>query len=320
MKNPDLGKTPEAASVKPPMNSRRRWLRTLNVTDAPAHTDRPHCGSIGHVLPFQESCRLAQKFGFDAINADRSFLREHHPNQAIDLMKQHDLKPGAFAFSAAFNECYTDADFEQSLTAFEQDLALCREAGFTCCVGYVQPSSNRLDYYEHFALLCSRMKRIRPLLKSYAVRLGLEFIGPTTMRRQRRFDFIHTIDGIRALIAAANSQDCVGIKLDALHWYTSGAGLLDIEKLSPEEVVYVEINDGLKGDYDRFTLPEFQRELPGSTGTIDLTGMLKKLDVLGFEGPIVVEPWNAQLREMSPPDAIEKAKIALDRCLEKANL
>jgi sugar phosphate isomerase/epimerase len=320
MKNPDLGKTPEAASVKPPMNSRRRWLRTLNVTDAPAHTDRPHCGSIGHVLPFQESCRLAQKFGFDAINADRPFLREHHPNQAIDLMKQHDLKPGAFAFSAAFNECYTDADFEQSLTAFEQDLALCREAGFTCCVGYVQPSSNRLDYYEHFALLCRRMKRIRPLLKSYAVRLGLEFIGPTTMRRQRRFDFIHTIDGIRALIAAANSQDCVGIKLDALHWYTSGAGLLDIEKLSPEEVVYVEINDGLKGDYDRFTLPEFQRELPGSTGTIDLTGMLKKLDVLGFEGPIVVEPWNAQLREMSPPDAIEKAKIALDRCLEKANL
>jgi sugar phosphate isomerase/epimerase len=320
MKNPDLGKTPGAASVKPPMNSRRRWLRTLNVTDAPAHTDRPHCGSIGHVLPFQESCRLAQKFGFDAINADRPFLREHHPNQAIDLMKQHDLKPGAFAFSAAFNECYTDADFEQSLTAFEQDLALCREAGFTCCVGYVQPSSNRLDYYEHFALLCRRMKRIKPLLKSYAVRLGLEFIGPTTMRRQRRFDFIHTIDGIRALIAAANSQDCVGIKLDALHWYTSGAGLLDIEKLSPEEVVYVEINDGLKGDYDRFTLPEFQRELPGSTGTIDLTGMLKKLDVLGFEGPIVVEPWNAQLREMSPPDAIEKAKIALDRCLEKANL
>jgi sugar phosphate isomerase/epimerase len=78
-----------------------------------------------------------------------------------------------------------------------------------------------------------------------------------------RFDFIHTLDGIRALIAAANSQHCVGIKLDAFHWYTSGAGLLDIEKLSPEEVVYVEINDGLKGDYDRFTLPEFQRELPG---------------------------------------------------------
>ena len=234
-------------------SEKRRWLRTLNVTDAPAHTDSPHCGSIGHVLPFQESCRLAQKFGFDAVNADRHFLREHGPDQALHLMKQYHLKPGAFAFSAAFNACYTDADFENSLAGFEQDLSLCRDAGFNRCVGYVQPSSDTLVYYDHFELLCRRLKRIKPMLEAYSVRLGLEFIGPTTMRRQRRFDFIHTIDGIRALVAAANAQNCVGIKLDAFHWYTSGAGLLDIEKLSPEEVVYVEVNDGLSGGFDRFT-------------------------------------------------------------------
>ena len=81
-------------------------------------------------------------------------------------------------------------------------------------------------------------------VEAHTVRLGLEFIGPTTMRRQRRFDFIHTLDGVRALIAAAHAQNCVGLKLDAFHWYTSGAGLLDIEKLSAEEVVYVEVNDG----------------------------------------------------------------------------
>jgi sugar phosphate isomerase/epimerase len=112
----------------------------------------------------------------------------------------------------------------------------------------------------------------------------------------------------------------VGIKLDALHWYTSGAGLLDLEKLSPHEIVYVELNDALDGDYDRFSAPEFERELPGATGIIDLTGMLTKLDALGFEAPIVVEPWNATLREMRPADAVEQAKIALDRCLQKANI
>jgi sugar phosphate isomerase/epimerase len=320
MKHHHMGTAPEGALKPSADNSRSRWLRTLNVTDAPAHTDSPHCGSIGHVLPFQESCRLARQFGFDAINADRHFLRDHGPAQAIDLMTQHGLKPGAFAFSAAFNACYSDVDFEQSLAPFEKDLSLCRDAGFRCCVGYVQPSSNTLDYYDHFVLLSRRLKRIKPLLEAYAVRLGLEFIGPTTMRRERNFDFIHTLDGIRALIAAADSQHCVGIKLDALHWYTSGAGLLDLERLSAQEVVYVEINDGLDGDYDRFTLPEFQRELPGATGTIDLTGMLKTLDASGFDGPIVVEPWNAQLRKMSPPDAIEKVKNALDRCLENAGI
>jgi len=314
-------KASPGASLSVPTPPRRsRWLRTLNVTDAPTHTDNPHCGSIGHVLPFPESCRLAEKFGFDAVNADRSFLKKHGPIRAADLLKQHNIKPGAFAFSAAFNACYSDSDFEQSLTGFEQDLSLCRKAGFKCCVGYVQPSSDMLGYYDHFVLLYGRLKRIKPLLEAYDVRLGLEFIGPTTMRVRRKFDFIHTMDGIRSLIAAANAQNCVGLKLDAIHWYTSGAGLLDIEKLSPGEVVYVEINDGLKGDYNRFTLPEFQRELPEANGTIDIAGMLRKLDASGFHGPVVVEPWNAQLREMNPEDAVEKIKLALDLSLKKAGI
>ena len=320
MENNDLKGSPGTSPPVASLPRRGHWLRTLNVTDAPAHTDDPHCGSMGHILSFPESCRLAEKFGFDAVNADRLFLKEHGPFQTVSLLKQHKLKAGVFAFSAAFNECFSDSDFEQSLTKFEQDLSLCREAGFKCCVGYVQPSSDTRNYYEHFALLCDRLKRIKPLLKTYDVRLGLEFIGPTTMRVQRKFDFIHTMDGIRGLIAAANTQDCVGIKLDAFHWYTSGAGLLDIEKLSPGEVVYVEINDGLKGDYDRFTLPEFQRELPQANGTIDIAGMLEKLDAIGFDGPVVVEPWNAQLREMSPADAVEKVKLALDLSLKKAGI
>ena len=306
---------PETAPLR-----RSRWLRTLNVTDAPTHTDGPHCGSIGHVLPFPESCRWAEKFGFDAVNADRSFLKEHGPLQTVDLMQQHKLQPGAFAFSAAFNQCHTESVFEQSLASFEQDLRLCSEAGFKCCVGYVQPSSDTFDYYDHFALLSGRLKRIKPLLEAHDVRLGLEFIGPTTMRIRRKFDFIHTMDGLRSLIAAANAQNCVGFKLDTIHWYTSGAGLLNIEKLSPEEVVYVEINDGQKGNYDRFTLPEFQRELPGESGTIDIAGMLGKLDALGFHGPVVVEPWNEQLREMNPGDAIKKVKLALDLSLTKAGI
>ena len=320
MEKNDLNASPGNSIPVTPPPRRSRWLRTLNVTDAPAHTDGPHCGSMGHVLPFPESCRLAEKFGFDAVNADRTFLREQGPLQAVNLLKQHNLNPGAFAFSAAFNQCYTEKDFEQSLTRFEQELSLCREAGFKCCVGYVQPSSDRLSYYDHFTLLCGRLKRLKPLLEAYEVRLGLEFIGPTTMRIRRKFDFIHTMDGIRSLIAAANAQNCVGIKLDTLHWYTSGAGLLDIEKLSPEEVVYVELNDGLKGDYDRFTLPEFKREIPGATGIIDIAGMLRKLDTLGFHGPVVVEPWNTQLREMNPGEAVMKVKLTLDLCLKKAGI
>ena len=301
-------------------DKKRRWLRTLNVTDAPAHTEEPHCGSMGHVLSFPESCALAQKFGFDAVNADRDFLRQHGPESSRRLLETHRLEPGAFAFSAAFNAYFSDTEFEQSLVPFEKDLSLAGQAGFRRCVGFVQPSSDQFTFYEHFTLLRRRLQRIAPLLEKHGIRLGLEFIGPTTMRLSPKFDFVHTIDGVRSLIAAADAQSQVGFKLDSLHWYASGAGLLDIEKLAAQEIVYVEINDGLKGNYDRFTLPEFQRELPGATGAIDLDGMLAALDAIGFSGPVVVEPWNETLRSMPSSDAVHLVKAALDRSLKSAGI
>lgn len=298
----------------------RCWLRTLNVTDAPAHTEGPHCGSLGHVLPFPESCALAEQFGFDAVNADRDFLGSYGSKATGSLLKSHHLEPGAVAFSAAFNACFSDTEFQQSLALFENDLSLASQAGFKRCVGFVQPSSNQFDFHEHFILLCKRLQMVTPLLKTYDVRLGLEFIGPTTMRITPKYDFIHTLDGIRSLIAAADAQDQVGIKFDSLHWYASGAGLLDIEKLAPGEIVYVEINDGLEGNFNRFNIPEFQRELPGTTGVINLDGMLAKLDAIGFCGPVVVEPWNEPLRKMTPSDAVRLAKEALDHSLESAGI
>jgi hypothetical protein len=35
---------------------------------------------------------------------------------------------------------------------------------------------------------------------------------------------------------------------------------------------------------------------------------------------VVVEPWNALLREMSPEEAVEKVKLALDLSLKKAGI
>jgi sugar phosphate isomerase/epimerase len=67
-------------------------------------------------------------------------------------------------------------------------------------------------------------------------------------------------------------------------------------------------------------LPEFQRELPVATGVIDITGMIRKLDAVGFEGPVVVEPWNAQIREMNPSDAVRSIKSALDISLKEAGI
>ena len=110
-------------------------------------TDGPHCGSLGHVLPFPESCALAKQFGFDAVNADRDFLRSHGPEATRSLLETHHLEPGAVAFSVAFNACFSDHEFQQSLSLFEKEFSpLAGQAGFKRCVGFVQPSSSRLHF------------------------------------------------------------------------------------------------------------------------------------------------------------------------------
>ena len=55
------------------------------------------------------------------------------------------------------------------------------------------------------------------------------------------------------------------------------------------------------------------RCLPGETGMIDLNIFLGTLQRVGYDGPVVVEPFNAPLREMAPEEAVRTTAEALDK-------
>ena len=52
-----------------------------------------------------------------------------------------------------------------------------------------------------------------PVLEQHGLRVGLEFIGAFGLRRVREHAFVHTIEGVRALIAAAGAERVVGTAL-----------------------------------------------------------------------------------------------------------
>ena len=56
-----------------------------------------------------------------------------------------------------------------------------------------------------------------------------------------------------------------------------------------------------------------RRELPASTGVIDVASFLGALKEIGFTGPVRVEPFNEAVRRMPPEQAIAAAKAALDK-------
>ena len=81
---------------------------------------------------------------------------------------------------------------------------------------------------QNFAFHRDRLRPAAQILADKGISLGLEFLGPKTLRDGKPFEFIHTIEGMLELCDAIGTGN-VGLLLDAWHWYTSGAG----ERSSP---------------------------------------------------------------------------------------
>ena len=52
--------------------------------------------------------RLAQEYGFDAVNLDVDYVVAHGPEKVKDLLKVHGLQPAAFRFPIKLTD---EADF-----------------------------------------------------------------------------------------------------------------------------------------------------------------------------------------------------------------
>jgi sugar phosphate isomerase/epimerase len=62
------------------------------------------------------------------------------------------------------------------------------------------------------------------------------------------------------------------------------------------------------------------RDLPGATGVIDIAVFLGALQEMGYDGPVMVEPFNQRVRDMEPGDALAATGKALAGVWEQAGL
>ena len=125
---------------------------------------------------------------------------------------------------------------------------------------WIMPCSNDLPFDENRRFHIERLKPVAAILAEHGCRLGLEFIGPN-----------------------------VGLLLDSFHWHTSGGTTDDLRELSPEQVVYVHVNDAPPAPIDDQI--DGNRALPGATGVIDIKGFLMTLEQIGYDGPVTPEPF-----------------------------
>jgi sugar phosphate isomerase/epimerase len=60
--------------------------------------------------------------------------------------------------------------------------------------------------------------------------------------------------------------------------------------------------------------------MPGETGVVDIETFLDHLDAIGYEGPVMVEPFSDELNAMDPEPAARRTMESLERIWERAGL
>jgi sugar phosphate isomerase/epimerase len=277
-------------------------------------------GAIGHGgLPFDRACALATTYNFPGIDLDLGYLgalaKDKSLSAAKDWFASTRLRPGAIGLSAKWRETDADADFDASMAAFADEVKLAAAFGCTRCATWVLPFSKTRDFYQHWDVTAPRLQKVAQVLADHGLSLGMEFIGPATLRANQTHDFVHTMDGMRAYAAAVGaSTRNVGLLLDCWHWYTAHASVRDLEFLTPRDVVYVHVNDAPKGRAVDEQLDN-QREMVGATGVIDIKGFFNALKKIGYDGPVTVEPFNQAVREMPVEEAVKFTGASLDRVM-----
>ena len=209
---------------------------------------------------------------------------------------------------------FTPADAESKVAAGLEALpAICaraQEIGQTRFYIWIIPFSDTLDRKANFALHADRLGKAARIMQDYDCSLGLEFIGPKTLRPGHRYGFLRTMDEMLELCDAAGEN--VGLLLDAYHWWTSLGVIDDILRLENRQVVYVHINDGVPGLAVDEQL-DLVRRLPGETGKVDIAGFLNALRSIKYDGPVVPEPFEKNLNELSPAEAIRVVAEAVHK-------
>ncbi|MEO6437401.1 MAG: sugar phosphate isomerase/epimerase family protein [Tepidisphaeraceae bacterium] len=245
---------------------------------------------------------LAKVGGFDGLEIAASQIADEIDRVGAETVERQfadaRVRPAGFALPVDWRT--TEANWRRDLVALPRLAQAAAAIGVERCFTWVMPCSNERTLQENIPFHVERFKPIADILAKHNIRLGLEFIGPKTLRKSQKHPFIHTLPDMLDLGRKIGPN--VGILLDAFHWYTSHGTLDQLRALKPEQVVYVHVNDARRGvDVDEQI--DNQRDLPSATGVIEIAGFLRALQSIGYTGPMTPEPFKQDLADLPSDEA-----------------
>jgi sugar phosphate isomerase/epimerase len=266
-------------------------------------------------VPFARALELARGYGFDALDLPPGQVLSEPAADSAKRFSDAGVRPGGWQLPFDYQ---AEPPTAAQMSRLRRLAKRAGRLGSTWCYYWIEPASDQYTFSANTALHVRRLRPIADVLAAHGCRLGLEPIGPETLRTPHRYAFVHSIPMALELLAAVDRPN-VGLLLDCYHWYTSRGTLADLHKLTASQVVYVHVNDALAG-VDIADQLDDVRLLPGASGVIDLTGFLRALDAIGYDGPVSVEPFDAELARIAPDRRVALAAESLHAAFAAAGV
>jgi len=248
-------------------------------------------GAIGvRAGTLDEALAAARTGGFGGVEFSPSQIADMIDSQGADAVRakfaEAGIQPAGWGLPTDWRGA--EEKWQEGLGELPRLARAAAAVGGTRVSTWVSPSSNDRTFEENYNFHVARFAPIAQILGDHGVSLGLEFIGPKTLWASQQHEFIHTLPEM--LRMGRDIGPNVGLLLDCWHWHTSHGTLEDLKALTPAQVVYVHVNDapaGIPTDEQK----DNTRALPGATGVIDIAGFLQSLKGIGYDGPVVPEPF-----------------------------
>jgi len=235
-----------------------------------------------------ELIELALSFGFDAMDIDlvdfhqqaEAFGAEH----ARRLMVSARLKTGVFPLPVDL--AGDDDTFTREVKLLPKRLESARSGEAPRAVATLPSASDAHAFKDFFDLIRRRLEAVEGPLAKYGVMLGLAVVPEPEARADRAHEFIHTLEGLLGLVAAAGPQ--VGVVVDAWAMHVAGESLSVLSQVPAGKIVEIRLSDAPR-ERAAAELSHADRLLPGETGVIACGPLLQAAEKAGFDGPVT--PW-----------------------------
>jgi sugar phosphate isomerase/epimerase len=266
-------------------------------------------GTAGRDLAYDEFVKLSADAGFPGVDVDMGWGQMQGAKHLRDLLATHNQKPGGWG--PALDWRGDIAKLDDGLPNLKKQAAVAQELGIDSCATYILPSSD-LPLTENWNFHVQRLKPIAEVLAGAGLRFGLEFVAPYHLRRRWKHEFIFTPGQMLEL--AAEVGENVGLLVDCFHVHAAGEPWQRVAEIPGNKIVLVHLNDAPRVPLGQ--IQDGERLLPGGGGgAIDIPAFIGSLTQAGYDGPVSLEVFSAELRAMPPLEAARKAWTATQKAV-----